>query len=274
MNSSKLLTLILSSDKQPFFEIRVHGQGPTWVTQAENDGFRVLAYTSTGDGNEELSREITRLHNIEEAINRTPLHRIRPIRSSPGRLSSKVNLASDRAKLEVSAAGNLVDDLGDGLPLIGARTIRAFEFALANYQFDFLARTNTSSYLDVQRLADQLPDEAKRGTIYALTGKWGRFPYPSGALYVMSREDIKEIVANQDKWIHEYIDDVALGLLAKKIFGNLSYVPIERFDFPFDTGTADPEASPCFVHYRCKSPHSDVTVSRLLQVHTTKRNHR
>lgn len=270
MSRSKLLTLVLSSEEQPFQDIRLLGQRPTWISQAESEGFSVLAYTSKGDANERLRRQVDRVHGLEEVINKTPLSRIRPVRGLPGRLSSQVVLASAEAEVQIDGWGNLDDSLGDGLALIGARTIRAFEYALENFDFEFLARTNTSSYLDVSGLSKQLPESASRGTIYALSGRWGRNPYPSGALYVLSRQDLEELVANQHFWIHEYIDDVALGLLAKRVFGTPTYIPIERFEYPFNAGADDPQASKDFVHYRCKSPQPDVTISRLVKVHEIK----
>lgn len=162
----------------------------------------------------------------------------------------------------------LCDTLCEGLPFIGARTLRAFEFALNNFEFEYLARTNSSSYLDVRGLALHLPRESSSGVIHGLTGRWGRSTYPSGALYIMSRADVETVINNKERWIHEYIDDVALGLLAKEVFGQVSYIPVPRFDFPFLWSPQEPKAPPGFMHYRCKSTDPQTTIARMLSVHS------
>lgn len=268
MTNSKLLTLVLSSDQQPFRDIRLKGQTSTWIARARESGFQVIPYVTEGDSGSSTSRAIGVMHAIEEAVNHTPAHQFRIIRGRPGRLSSKVNDLMNQSSLRLGTNQTLHDTLVDGLPFIGARTLRAFDYALANYDFQYLARTNTSSYLDVKGLSEMLPSKSSQGFVYGLTGSWGRDRYPSGALYVMSRSDIEVIVANRNLWIHEYIDDVALGLFANKVLGGRSFVPIPRFDFPFSQDISFAKPPSGFVHYRCKSPVATTAIARMRAVHS------
>lgn len=213
----------------------------------------------------ELAGQLQKALNFEEFINHLPLQTWRPIRSGPGRLSESVREAMRVTKL-VPDGEALRDEIGDGLGLIGARTIRAFEFALRHFEFDYLIRTNSSSFLSLELLASILPKRPEQGVIHALTGKWGPISYPSGALYALCRADVEAVVKQKNQWIHELMDDVALGLMLASLRPRVAYVSIERHEFSFfDPLDGQPPAE-IYSHYRCKARDPDVAIERMISL--------
>jgi hypothetical protein len=160
-------------------------------------------------------------------------------------------------------------DIPDSLASIGVTTLLSFKFALENYQFDYLARTNTSSYLNLDILNELVNAHVSVGSkrVLALHGFWGKKPYPSGALYVLSRQQIEEVVSKAHEWIHDYIDDVALGLLLN--LKKNDYIPISRYEFEANSTSSYGEILPKvgYAHYRCKGSNSRETIQNLHFVH-------
>jgi hypothetical protein len=104
----------------------------------------------------------------------------------------------------------------ESLLSMGQKTIAAFEWAINNKQFDYIARVHSSTYVDKKRLSEyceQLPTEnlfagvktkSQNGFFY----QWG------GAHYVMSRDVISRMVEHKKKWQHNYMEDESMSLLA------------------------------------------------------------
>jgi hypothetical protein len=260
----RLLIGVLSSDLDGFLEIRRNGQTPTWISQARKSGIEVVPYTSSSLAINAIHRQILSGFQLQELVNRTPLMHVRKVRVGPGRLSHELrSFHVGLPKPELNSLGELVSNHPDSLASVGIRTLEFFKFALQNYDFDFLVRTNTSSFLNVRRLSETLSGTPRTGQVYALTGRWGAVPYPSGALYVLSRSDVEAVVEHDSDWIHEYIDDVALGLLLRKIRGQVNYSPIPRFEFS-EQDIDDLSFQENLVHYRCKSVSPQTAVDRML----------
>lgn len=269
MNS--VLTLVLSSTNHPYDKILSEGQEKTWIEAARRHGNQVIPYLSISRSLPDRTlAKIERKLERHEWVNRLGLNSVRPIRRSPGNLSQSL---LDKFVL----SGNLDEGLSrlhssveDTPASIGLRTLEAFKYALDHYSFDYLARTNTSSYVDVNQLSRGLPPRSSQHKVFALQGSWGRTPYPSGALYVLPRQTVELVADRAGDWQHEYIDDVALGLLLAKHIRNLEYEAIPRFEFPFEVDYQDMPIPSSFVHYRCKSAEWRTTVRRQWRVHAVK----
>ena len=260
----RILIGVLSSDQDGFLEIRRDGQTPTWITQARSGGIEVVPYTSRSLPINAIHKQILSGFHLQELVNKTPLMHVRKARGRPGRLSHELrSFQEGLPKPELNSLGELVSNHPDSLASVGIRTLEFFKFALQNYDFDFLVRTNTSSFLNVRRLRETMSGTPRSGQVYALTGLWGAVPYPSGALYVLSRSDVKAVVEHDSDWIHEYIDDVALGLLLRKIRGQVNYSPIPRFEFS-EQDVDDLSFEKNLVHYRCKSVSAQTVIDRML----------
>lgn len=98
----------------------------------------------------------------------------------------------------------------EGYENIGKKTICAFEYLLTT-DFDYVFRPNSSSYVNIEKLFEftqTLPDN--------LVYNGSAIPYPmvgeccSGCGFFLSRDLVKIIVDNKEKWNHYLIDDIAL----------------------------------------------------------------
>ena len=165
MPNTKVLTLLLSSESEPYSMLLQDGQFPTWVGRAQSKGFAVLPYVGTVGNNLEIARKLQVVLDLEEAVNHLPLRKFRPIRKKPGRLSGTVRELMSDSEIRENSSGWIRDEIGDGLGLIGARTIRAFEYALSHFEFDYLARTNSSSFLNMELLSASLPKDPRPGVV-------------------------------------------------------------------------------------------------------------
>jgi hypothetical protein len=190
------------------------------------------------------------------------------VRFRPGPVSKLTRRKIDSAAKPRFSRHETYDELRSQIPdvlaSIGFRTIEAYEYALGNYDFDYIVRTNTSSYVDLLNLAAYLRADGTIAPVHCQTGTWGSTPYPSGALYILNRDAVEKIVEHKARWRHEYIDDVALGLVLNRL-GLARYSWLERFDFSFHKDL-EPEAipkSPNLFHYRCKSFSPSITINRM-----------
>lgn len=263
----KLAVLVLSSIKPGFHEILVRGQEPTWISKFRQAGVTVHPYYSTGGfGAEGALRGLARRAQWEEAVNRIGLNRFRYVRRTPSRDSKTVHdlYFQDGVSglhLESQTIRNAIPDC---LETVGLSTLLAMKRLLESSGFEYLVRTNTSSYLNLGPLSAALRDRLTPGVVLAQTGKWGRTIYPSGALYALHRHDVERIVENSSLWIHDYIDDVALGLLLQRL-GDVEYRHEPRFEFPLMPLVEDqfPSAIADYAHIRCKSISSDICIQRM-----------
>jgi hypothetical protein len=107
-------------------------------------------------------------------------------------------------------------ELTESLEDVSPRTIEAFEKAL-EYQWDFLARPNSSCYVHKRNLVkfcERLPRENMICGI--LTGGERSFLW-GGCQYIFSRDVIERMVAHKDKWKRNEMDDVSLTMLAQEL---------------------------------------------------------
>ena len=235
---------------------------------ARRHGHQVIPYLSLSSSLPDSTfAKIERKLERHEWVNRLGLNSVRPIRRTPGKLSQALFNKFVLSGTFDESLSRLYSSVVDTPASIGLRTLEAFKYALDNYSFDYLARTNTSSYVDIDQLGRGLPPRSSQHKVFALQGSWGRTPYPSGALYVLPRQTVQLVADRAADWQHEYMDDVALGLLLAKHIKNLEYEAIPRFEFPFGVDYQDTTIPSGFVHYRCKSSDWRTTVGRQWRVH-------
>lgn len=137
------------------------------------------------------------------------------------------------------------------IPAILDKTIAAFEYAQSHLQFDFLLRTNLSSFYifpELKRLLETLPSANYYGGVI---GQYGSIQYASGAGFMMSRDIVEKCINHKDLLARSTIDDVAIGQLLM----NLGHVPsaLSRFDFTQNTVPSSPLPQTTF-HVRVKNP--------------------
>ena len=105
------------------------------------------------------------------------------------------------------------------------------------YQFDYLVRTNSSTYLDVPRLIDHLRHSPKE-KFYS--GADQGVAHAQGTCIILSR-DAARSVAEDRSWDYDKVDDVAIGLAACR--AGIRYVPVEQVTVGKDQVVPEPSKS-------------------------------
>jgi len=273
MRDPELLTLVLSSMKPGYKEILFDGQIPTWISTHRQKGFNILPYVAHSATASDLFapsiQDLEARLARQSIITRAHLNQFRIVKKSPSDSSLFLSRQLFRRNVWMDSPNKtLLVDVPDSLATIGFSTLSVLKYSLDNYKFDFMVRTNTSSYVNLDRLQRFLAKQPKERKVFALSGRWGRQSYPSGALYVLSRETAEEIVKKSSKWLHDYIDDVALGILLNLSPDDL--VPIPRYEFSnskLDSADQVIDFDPQLIHYRCKANSATKTIQNMKTVH-------
>lgn len=107
----------------------------------------------------------------------------------------------------------------NGLFDMGKKSLLAYEWALQNKEFDYIARVNASCYVDKKNLikfVEHLPEtnvfagvetDSQNGFAYA----WG------GCQYIISKDVLEGIVKNKHLWNHQYMEDESISLVVKEM---------------------------------------------------------
>lgn len=152
------------------------------------------------------------------------------------------------------------------LNAIGRKMIQSFDFFYQNYEFDYIFRTNLSSYVDLPKLAEVL--EQNKFDYDGVIGKHSGIQFASGAGYVISREMVNFVINHKDKWNHSLIDDLALGKLMNdnKVFppGILTRQTVAHVNENIDVNQ---------YHYRCKQKNRLEDISIMNRIHKIKYAH-
>lgn len=106
----------------------------------------------------------------------------------------------------------------DSLESMGEKTLQAFEWALKNKTFDYIARVHSSCYVDKKRLIEYvqtLPDK----DVFAgaeVTGDTTKWMW-GGGHFVISKDVIQKIVDNRSKWDHSVMEDKAMSYVVDSL---------------------------------------------------------
>lgn len=144
---------------------------------------------------------------------------------------------------------------------ITEKTIQAFEYALNNFTFDYIFRTNSSSYINKDRLNTWLQDKPISDFYAGIIGEYRGIKYASGCGYTISRNLVEKIVSHKDRINLNFHDDVILGK-----FLNQEIVAAPRKDTSCNTSmNYDIENH---FHWRCKCPSDrNVDIQHMRNIH-------
>ena len=158
--------------------------------------------------------------------------------------------------------------------LIGLKTILAFKYVLKNYDFDFLFRTNTSSYLDVETLFKFLEGKSPTSVYRGVIGRvFGDTEFASGAGILLSRDVVERICERENDWKHGLVDDIAIAELISQLRNpTVPLMPLPRMDLASldEAVSADPESIKENFHFRCKTDSPDETIKIMKYIHKVK----
>ena len=144
----KILILTLGIEKDPWTQIECLGQNKTWKKN-KHQNVQILRYIGNPDAwNTEIRVKFIWMVNtvLEKFL------KLFSIESRPISMEFLSERLIPQAEIEDSARETLTVSIKDIYPLIGLKTISAFKFALEEYDFDFIFRTNVSSYVDITKL--------------------------------------------------------------------------------------------------------------------------
>ena len=119
---------------------------------------------------------------------------------------------------------DLIVKSGSRADEIGYKNFEAFDWIIKNEDFDFLFRTNTSSFINVKNLHEYINKSHNRsdliydGKIINLKNKKNDtcIKFVSGSGILFSKKTIETLVNNKDEYDHSLWEDVAIGELLNK----------------------------------------------------------
>lgn len=132
--------------------------------------------------------------------------------------------------------------------LILLRTIEAFEYALNTFEFDYIFRTNISSYVNKEKLVNWLKSKKRSNFYSGVIGNFHGIDFASGCGFAISRDLVRLLCDSKHCLDHNLVDDVCFGnFLTKKV----NIVPAPRIDFATPQQVTDFDLDN--FHFRCKS---------------------
>jgi hypothetical protein len=137
------------------------------------------------------------------------------------------------------------------IPGILIKTIKSINFCINNLDFDFIFRTNLSSFIILDKLYEFVKNNnIDYGGVIGVTDNFIKFA--SGSGFLISKETCKYLIENENDLLYNLIDDVAIGQLLTKKY---KITPIIRINNVPHQGGFDYDYlknNPCF-HFRCKN---------------------
>lgn len=239
MAGPTILVLVLSVDREPWRSIELEGQRRTWAAPgAVPDGCRVVFYYGRGGLAAGAGRVLARLARSARAAR--PLFAAVSARTA----AAGARLDGDRLWTRVPEA----------YPFLLAKLVAALRWALAAERFDFVYRTNTSSYVNLARLQEVAAELPRSGCYAGFLGNPPATgpPFVKGAAILLSR-DVAALVAGHDAWSWGAVDDAALGaFLASR---GIEPIPLPRVLVrgPGDVEALAGDELRAAPHVRCKS---------------------
>jgi hypothetical protein len=140
--------------------------------------------------------------------------------------------------------------LPEGYDYIICKTMAFFEHALKHIPFDYLLRTNCSSYVDLAGLKKHLSDKPRSKYFSAVIGHENGRPFASGAGYVLTPDLVELAVKHRQKVDFPHCpDDVILSNLLQDLGATI--IPARRQDFQTLSQVSQIDRS--IYHFRCKA---------------------
>jgi len=286
---TSVVCLILSIDKSPWREMQEYGQNETFVGK-NSKSISYLRYSGHHAEPSPLLR-ITLIfktfqHRVFLAFSNNrfmgwlsgiSLWRLGDdmLRKSQTWGLPETYLQSNSKLGKLSSPDTIVTQSIELSTLIGLKTLQAFQFLLDNYEFEFVFRTNSSSYVDGDLLLE-ITKELGDGDFYGgVVGKSRTGLFASGAGILMSKSLVEKVLSRASLWRHGLIDDVALGrLVDEAILPQIEIAPLPRIQYESleEVRQAGDEEIKFGYHFRCKTDSSEETIQIMKEIWLRKAN--
>ena len=111
---------------------------------------------------------------------------------------------------------DLLVDCSNTYEAMGVKTIKALEWVNLNIEYDFIFRTNTSSYVNHKNLIKYLNKLSSEGIDYCgHIGLYDGIEYVSGSGIILSKHAVKSILNSKNQLDESVVEDIAIGKLLK-----------------------------------------------------------
>lgn len=241
--STRVLILVLSVDREPWRSIERDGQRSTWAAPSGLDpDAPVLFYRGRSSG---LERFVVAA--VLRALRVAGAERSDSVAQALRTLFLR-RLGRGWSQRPATTVGDVVHTaVPETYGTVTPKTVAAFAHVLATEEFDFLLRTNTSTYIDRRRLLDLADGLPRRQYWGGFIGTSSGTSYTSGAGTLLSRDLVVESLL--DAWDWALLDDVALGRVLRKRGHEPQPLPRPEYTSVEQVAEIDPNA--CM--WRCKS---------------------
>lgn len=101
----------------------------------------------------------------------------------------------------------------EGYNTMGYKMLDAFDWALNNKEFDYIARVNSSCYVDKKQLIKHIQSLENSNVFAGVEIKDKKNWLWGGMQFILSKDIVKKVVENKDKWNHSLMEDMALSHL-------------------------------------------------------------
>lgn len=261
MKEPRILILVLAIDKDPWKKIEIYGQAPTW---RKNPPKNIQVFRYVGSTKKTIFwTYVNRIWNINQKIFSVTKGKISPF--SINRVLEKNRFLEPSIDLKNQEILTKVPDL---YSLIGIKTLEAFEASLKNFDFDYIYRTNASSYIDLDGLNEFLRNKPIANFYAGVVGNYQGISFASGCGYFISRDLVEKVIQKKNRWDHSYIDDVSLGKLLTREM-NIAIQMVKRVDL--NSEIVDlvkiENIKKSIFHFRCKAANPDTTISIMKTLH-------
>lgn len=192
----KVLIVVLALDAEPWRSIEERGQRMTWAV--DGSAVPVLWLHGISGG---LVRGLIRI--VGKGLELCRAHKlVKAYRHAMGRWAAGRGAAIEGRELRTRVPETYL--------ATNAKTVAAFRYLLLTQDFDYILRTNSSTYVNVPMLMEfvqTLPSEGYYGgTLWRAHG----VEYATGTSILLSR-DLVEHAARDPLWDFDLVDDLALG---------------------------------------------------------------
>lgn len=254
--AKRVLVLVLAMDMEPWRTVENEGQRATW---ARPDALLPVLW----------------LHGRVKGPIRACIRIISRVLQAFG---GGAILSRFRAGAAAWAAGQRVRQRDNmvitGVPetylMTNAKTVAGFRHILESSEFDYVLRTNSSTYVNLKMLnafVQDLPETAfYGGTPWTV----GNISYATGTSMLLSRDLVERIVSDED-WEFDLVDDLAVGMSMRRAGVVLNAFPRVDVCTPTDLANLSVEDLRSTFIVRCKGTnereHDVVAMNRVHQLY-------
>jgi hypothetical protein len=153
--------------------------------------------------------------------------------------------------------------------LVGMKVLLGLRHVIENYEFDYLFRTNSSSYVSIESLekfASKLPSKK---VFYGPEATLGKIKFRSGSGYLLSKDVVQGVLDNHTSWEHCVPEDVAISRVIelRNLAIQKTTTRIDILDVK-DSQKISPALEQDIFHFRCKSSYPEVSIDLMKKIYS------